>query len=91
MSRYNIEFDRRVKKDLNSVPAQTIERIKTAIANLADNPYPPSSVKLKGQNQNYWRIRVGNYRVIYTVENEVLLIIVIRVGHRREIYKKLSP
>ncbi|WP_019509130.1 type II toxin-antitoxin system RelE/ParE family toxin [Pleurocapsa sp. PCC 7319] len=89
MSRYRIEFDRRVKKDLRSISAKEIQRIKMAIAKLAENPRPFGCKKLKGENNEYFRIRVGNYRVIYTVEDNVLLIVIIRVGHRQEIYDNL--
>ena len=89
MTRYRIEFDRRVKKDFKAVPPKQIIRIKAAIADLADNPNPTGAKKLKGQNRDYFRIRVGDFRVVYTIENDILLIIVIRIGHRRELYKKL--
>ncbi|WP_071590826.1 type II toxin-antitoxin system RelE/ParE family toxin [Synechococcus sp. PCC 7336] len=89
MSQYRIEFDRRVKKDLKSVTTQEVVRIQTAISDLANNPRPSGCKQLKGKNCEYFRIRVGDYRIVYTVEDKVLLIVVIRVGHRREIYKKL--
>ena len=89
MSCYRIEFDRRVKKDLKSVNAQEINRIKAAISDLAKNPRPPGYKKLKGKKREFFRIRVGDYRVVYTVEDNVLLIVIVRVGHRREIYRKL--
>lgn len=89
MDHYKIEFDRRVKKDLKSVPTQDIERIKAAISNLSVNPRPYGCKKLKGKKYEYFRIRVGNYRVIYTIKDEILLIIVVRVGHRKEIYQSL--
>ena len=90
MSRYSIEFDRRVKKDLRSINAKEIERIKMAIARLAENPRPPGCKKLKGKNNEYFRIRVGSYRIIYTVEDNILLVVVIRAGHRQEIYDNFS-
>ena len=89
MNHYKIEFDRRVKSDLKSVPTQDIKRIKAAISHLSSNPRPPGCKKLKGKKHEYFRIRVGNYRVVYTIEDEVLLIIVVRVGHRKEIYQNL--
>lgn len=89
MTQYRIEFDRRVKKDLKLVNAQELKRIKTAISDLATNPRPPGCKKLKGKSHEYFRIRVGDYRIIYTIEDKVLLIVVVCVGHRREIYKNL--
>ena len=89
MSLYRIEFNKRVKKDFRSINPQDIQRIKTQIAQLSENPRPVGYKNLKGQNNDYYRIRIGNYRVIYTIEDDVLLIVVIRVGHRKEIYNKL--
>ena len=58
-----------------------------AVENLADNPYPSNSKKLIGSDAVY-RIRVGNYRIIYNIQSSVLTIEVIKIGHRREIYQK---
>jgi mRNA interferase RelE/StbE len=89
LSFYTIKFDRRVKKDFKSINAQDIKRIKSAIQELSNNPRPDSCTKLKGDKRDYYRIRVGNYRVIYSIEDEILLVLVVRVGHRREIYQNL--
>lgn len=89
MSKYKIEFDRRVKKDLRNINPQEIERIKLAISQLGDDPRPFGCKKLKGKNNEYFRIRVGNYRIIYTIEDHNLIILIICVGHRKEVYDKL--
>ncbi len=88
MSQYQIEFDRRVKKDLRSINSQEITKIKQAIAKLADNPRPIGCKKLKGKNNDYFRIRVGNYRIIYAIEDSKLLILIVCIGHRQEIYER---
>lgn len=84
---YRIEFDSRVKKDLKSVSSQDIKRIKSAISERSNNPRPTGCTKLKGNNRDYFRIRVGNYRIVYSIEDDLLLILVVRVGHRKEIYR----
>jgi mRNA interferase RelE/StbE len=89
VSQYRVEVDRRVKKDLQSVATQDLARIQSAISDLATNPRPYGCKQLKGKTREYLRIRMGDYRIIYTVRDQALLIVVIRVGHRREIYKKL--
>jgi mRNA interferase RelE/StbE len=89
LSSYKIKFDRRVKKDFKSIQAQDIKRIKSAILKLSNNPRPDSCTKLKGDKRDYYRIRVGNYRVVYSVEDEILLVLVVTVGHRKKIYKNL--
>ena len=74
MSQYQISFDRKVKKDFKAIAPEQVKKIKVAIAALADNPRPPGCIKLRGKNQEYFRIRVGNYRVIYSVKDKALLI-----------------
>ena len=75
MNRYTIKFDSRVKKDFKSIQAQDIQRIKSAISELENNPRPDGCTKLKGDKQDYYRIRVGQYRVIYLIEDEILLVL----------------
>ncbi|MDJ0904344.1 MAG: type II toxin-antitoxin system RelE/ParE family toxin [Xenococcus sp. MO_188.B8] len=89
MSLYTIKLDRKVKKDFKSISAQDIKRIKSAIKALSINPRPDGCTKLKGNQRDYYRIRVGNYRVVYSIEDRILLVLVVRIGHRREIYKSL--
>ncbi len=74
MSLYRIEFNNNLKKDFRSIKPQDLQRIKTAIAKLSEDPRPVGYKKLKGQNNDYYRIRVGNYRFISTIEYDVLLI-----------------
>ena len=86
MGSYTIRFDRKVKKDFRSIPAQDIKRIESAIQDLSSNPRPDGCIKLKESN-NYYRIRVGSYPLVYLIEDENLLILVVRVDHRRDIYR----
>jgi mRNA interferase RelE/StbE len=60
-------------------------RILTAVDALADDPHPPGCKKLTGQDG--WRIRVGDYRIVYEIHDRVLLVLVVDAGHRREIYR----
>ena len=89
MTQYKIEFDKRVKKDFKSINPNDAKNIKNAIATLANNPRPSTCKKLKGKTLDFYRLRVGNYRVIYSIQDNILRIIVVRVGHRSDIYKKL--
>ena len=61
-------------------------RLRTRIDSLADNPRPPDTKKLSGAEELY-RIRVGDYRVLYAIQDKVLLVLVVKVGHRREVYR----
>lgn len=64
-----------------------MERIILKSESLAENPYPSGVKKLKGSEDIFWRVRVGNYRVIYSVDDEIKIIDIRKVGHRKDIYK----
>lgn len=85
---YVLEYKSSVKKELRKLANHDRTAIVQKIENLKDNPLPEGSAKLKG-SVNLFRIRHGDYRVIYQLQNKVLLIIIIRIGHRLEIYKNL--
>lgn len=74
------------QRQLKKLPATTQQALITQIEHLADNPRPTNCKKLKGR-QNQYRIRVGDYRIIYSVEDARLAVRVIKVGHRRDVYE----
>ena len=76
-------------RDLKALPKSVLRRVDRRILSLADDPLPRGAQKLKGEEDLY-RIRVGDYRIIYRVEEEVVLVIVFRIGHRRDVYRGLS-
>jgi mRNA interferase RelE/StbE len=86
MASYSVIWEPKATKELKRLPKPEIARILKAVAQLAHNPYPVGSLKLSGEESSY-RIRQGNYRIIYTIENHQLLVAVVRVGHRREVYR----
>jgi mRNA interferase RelE/StbE len=86
---FRIEFRPRALRDLKALPKAARSRIISKVSSLAVNPYPPEVRKLTGEEKLY-RFRVGGYRVIYQVRDEVLLVLVVRVGHRKDIYRKVS-
>ena len=83
---YRVEIRRQARKELARIEAEARQRIAQAIDALGDDPRPPGCKKLQGSP--YWRIRVGVYRVIYQVEEGRLLVLVLEVGHRKEVYRK---
>ena len=85
---FRIEYRSSVKKELRKLVHIDRVGIIGKIEGLKDNPKPEGSAKLKG-SRDLFRIRHGDYRVIYQIKKNVLLIIIIRVGHRRDIYKNL--
>ncbi|NEQ95919.1 MAG: type II toxin-antitoxin system RelE/ParE family toxin [Cyanothece sp. SIO2G6] len=86
MSRYRIELLKTAKKELAKLSQQIQRRIAAKIDSLLIEPYPPNCKKLINGNGRF-RIRVGDYRIIYRVEDEQLVILVIQIGHRRDVYK----
>lgn len=86
MSRYNVQIARRAIKSIAGLSRQEQHRVRAAIDLLADEPRPPNCVALTGEESVY-RVRVGDYRILYEVIDERLVIQVIRVGHRREVYR----
>lgn len=83
--KYEVKLKSSVKKQLKRLDKKQAERILVRIYLLADNPYPRGVEQLTGQKA--YRIRVGDYRVIYEIQNNQLLVRVIRVGHRKDIYR----
>ena len=73
-------------RDLKQLPADARERIEAAIGALKDNPRPPGCRKLVGF-ENEWRLRVGNYRVLYIIDDSTRQVTIARVAHRREAYR----
>ncbi len=83
---YHIEYDSGVLKSLSRTPRGMQSRIVSRIGSLSSNPRPPGCIKLAGQNA--YRIRIGDYCVIYTIHDDRLLILVIEIGHRGDIYRR---
>ena len=85
MGKYRIELKKSVLKDVDSLPKRDLQRILAAIESLADDPRPPQSKKLSGQEQ--YRLRQGNYRILYSIKDDLLIVFVVAVGQRKEIYR----
>ena len=85
MGKYSILFRQSVLKDLAVLPKKDVQRIMEAIRALALDPRPPQSQKLSGREQ--YRLRQGTYWILYVIEDDVLIVTVVKVGHRREVYR----
>ena len=85
MASYRLIVKQSVSKDLNKIRKQDVKRIIAAIQTLAKDPRPPQSKKLSGQER--YRLRQGNYRILYTIEDDKLIICVVKVGDRRDVYR----
>lgn len=86
MALYKVEITKKVRrKDLPSIPPKDVSRIANRIKKLSENPYPDDAIRLKGRLE--YRIRQGDYRILYIVEDDILTVFVIKVGHRKNVYK----
>ena len=86
MTVYRVLLERGAEKDLARLSCEIHDRVIAAIQALANNPRPPGCRKLAG-SKNDWRIRVGDYRVVYEIADEIRVVRVNRVRHRREVYR----
>ncbi|GAA2969928.1 type II toxin-antitoxin system RelE/ParE family toxin [Glutamicibacter sp. BW77] len=86
MSSYRVEFTTAAAKELKKLDSGIRRRILSGIAELEQDPRPAECKKLAGET-NAWWIRVGDYRVFYEVIDNILVVTVVRVAHRREVYK----
>ncbi len=87
--RYSIEVKKSAAKELKKIPRPDQKRISIAIDHLAENLPDPDTTKMKGNNP-FHKIRVGNYRIIYEIQDDILLILIIKIGHRKDIYRNLT-
>lgn len=83
---YEIQVLPAAIRELRKLPPEAKRRVQAVIEILADDPRPPASKKLTGRAE--WRVRTGDYRVLYRIEDAVLTVVVVRAGHRRDIYER---
>lgn len=82
---YKIEIKKSAQKELKSLPSKELKKVIEKISSLAINPRPTGCKKLSGDEK--YRIRVGNYRVLYSIEEDILTIFIVKVGHRKDVYE----
>ena len=87
--KYKIVVKESAAKALKKIPKADRKRIADKIDDLAENPDGPETIKMKGDNPLH-RVRVGDYRIVYEIQDNVLLILIIKIGHRKDIYRNLS-
>ena len=87
--KYRIEFKRSAAKALKKIPKSDQKRVAERIDSLSEKLPDPATTKMKGDNP-FHRIRVGDYRIIYEIHGDILLIVVLKIGHRKEVYSRLT-
>ncbi len=85
MASYELVFRKSVAKDLRALPKQDVKRIMQRIRSLAEDPRPAGCERLSSQQR--YRVRQGLYRIIYEINDDRLIVLVVKVGHRREVYR----
>ena len=86
MADYSIEIKKSAAKEIRKLPNEALKRVLSKIESLQSNPRPAGCKKLSGDEK--YRIRVGVYRILYKIEEKKLIVYVVKVGHRREVYEK---
>ena len=85
MGKYRLRLKKSAAKEIENLPRKDCARVVGAIQKLLDDPYEQNTQKLSGQEK--YRIRVGNYRVLYEIINDELVVMVVKVGHRKDVYR----
>ena len=85
MAEYKVYFKESVEKDFSVIPKNDLKKILSRIEMLAENPRPSGCEKLTGQDR--YRVRQGRYRIVYSVQDVVLTVWIVKVGHRKEVYR----
>lgn len=86
MASYKIEFAKGIRKDFRGIPKLDADRILKKIESLSEDPRPSDSKKLT--NDDSYRIRIGNYRVIYDIKDQILVVLVLKLGHWKDAYRR---
>jgi len=84
---YRIIISNSAEKDMDKLPRISLKKVEIAIDRLSIEPRPSGCKKLKGTNENLWRIRVGDYRVIYSIADKIEVLDIRRVRHRKDVYE----
>ncbi len=86
---YTIRFTPRARRDFSALETVLQQRLSQHIDRLAENPFPAGAKRLHTE-EPYYRIRVGDYRIVYQVDSQQLIVIVIKIGHRKDVYRHLG-
>ena len=88
MAIHQIKLTPAVRRSLDCLPRPILKRIHTKISGLRDNPRPHDAKKLRCE-EGFLRVRVGDYRIVYGIEDDQLIVLIVRIGHRRDVYRGL--
>lgn len=83
--KYEVILPASVQKQFRKLPSTVSTRLENALLNLEKNPRPAGAKKLRGRDG--WRVRVGDYRILYDIQDHQLIVLIIQIGHRRDVYR----
>jgi mRNA interferase RelE/StbE len=86
---WKVEIERKAQKSLKKIPDPYKTNLIEQIDHLTSDPRPKGCTKLKGSSPELWRVRVGTYRIVYQIKDDKLLVLIIRIGHRSDVYEGL--
>ncbi|MBV6405951.1 MAG: type II toxin-antitoxin system RelE/ParE family toxin [Flavobacteriales bacterium] len=86
--KYTVVLARDARKELDLLSKQNFIRVARKIDELEEDPRPPGCVKLKGNDGDMWRVRAGDYRILYVIEDVLRIVDIRKIGHRRDVYKR---
>ena len=86
MAKFKIQIKPSAKKELAKLPRKDIKKVVIKIQTLSVNPRPVGCEKLSGEEK--YRVRQGNYRIVFSIEDDRLIVVVVKIGHRKDVYKK---
>jgi mRNA interferase RelE/StbE len=87
--KYKVDFTKSAEDQLESIPKSDVKKILKRAEKLGSDPFPPGHEHIKGANSDVYRVRQGDYRILYTIHEAKLLVLVVKIGHRREVYRYL--
>ncbi|MBL7980213.1 MAG: type II toxin-antitoxin system RelE/ParE family toxin [Flavobacteriales bacterium] len=84
--KYTLVFARSAEKELDQLTGGNLKKVVRKLNELENDPRPPGCLKLKGADENIWRVRAGDYRILYAIEDVLRIVDIRRIGHRSDVY-----
>jgi mRNA interferase RelE/StbE len=86
--KYTLVFARSAEKELDQLTGGNLKKVVRKLNELENDPRPPGCLKLKGSDENIWRVRAGDYRILYAIEDVLRIVDIRKIGHRSDVYER---
>lgn len=80
--KYTVKIPRQVLREIETLPGHMRQRVRRAVAELSTEPRPPGAKALRGELEGYYRVRINSYRIIYAIEDDILVVLIVRIAKR---------